>query len=248
MIESDVLGHRKGRRVLQLRRLVQYDMSEVRGQRGWLLRVLVEIRYRMAKDIAVRVGHPPRASLLSGRRGGAFSAVGRSTRGRPLRAVDRRALGLELLVATVGLEFGDVNEVIDPPLDVGNGGLVRRESPLVVDDELERVLAALEIVNVGEVVTAAVHRYLPRPAIECPGYVHISPSVLPPKHCGDGVLFCGTYGRKIERDGRVARHVRRPVCGCHVGHLGVAACSAPPARRRPVLLLMSLHVADGGTA
>lgn len=50
---------------------------------------------------------------------------------------------LEVLLPRVAHEVADVDEVVHPALDVGDRRLVRRESPLVINDELERVLPLL---------------------------------------------------------------------------------------------------------
>lgn len=54
----------------------------------------------------------------------------------------------------VWLEVRDVNKVVYPPLDVGDGGLVWGEPPVVVYDELERVFSSLQVVTVWSCVVA----------------------------------------------------------------------------------------------
>ena len=85
-------------------------------------------------------------------------------------------------------QIGYVNEIVDATLDVGYCGLIGSESPLIVHNELEGVLAAFEIVNVGKVVTAPVHGNLPTPTVEGASDVYLSASVLPAKHGGYGFI------------------------------------------------------------
>lgn len=55
------------------------------------------------------------------------------------------SVGLEILLPGVPHEVADVDEVVNPALDVSNGRLIWGESPFVVNDELERVLPLLLI-------------------------------------------------------------------------------------------------------
>ncbi len=105
--------------------------------------------------------------------------------------IRRALLLLEGFVAGIRLELRHVDEVVDAAVNVRDGGLIGREAPLVVDDEFEGVLAALEVVDVGEVVPGAVHGYLPRPVVECSGDVDVPPAVLPPEDRGDDVVVGG---------------------------------------------------------
>eukprot|EP00588_Corethron_pennatum_P009106 CAMPEP_0194272082 /NCGR_PEP_ID=MMETSP0169-20130528/5731_1 /TAXON_ID=218684 /ORGANISM="Corethron pennatum, Strain L29A3" /LENGTH=198 /DNA_ID=CAMNT_0039014641 /DNA_START=256 /DNA_END=849 /DNA_ORIENTATION=- len=170
VIERHVLRHRQARRVSKLRRFIEDDVAQVRRQRGRLLRVLVQVGQVVGEQGPLRV-HVWVHRGARGSRGASRMARGqRHAGGGPL---------LEIFVARVGDEVRHVDEIIDPPLDVRDRGLVRRESPLVVDDELEGVLPPSEVVYVGEVVPRAVHGYLPGPAVEGARDVDPTAAVLP---------------------------------------------------------------------
>jgi len=207
-------------------------MPQMGGKRRRLLGIFIQIRHGMPIHLSVGIGRTfllfffasRRAGLVQvpRRAGGGIRCGGLGSRGGAVIGV---TFGLEFLVARVGLEIGDVDEVVDPAFDVGDGGLIGGEAPFVVDDEFERVLPAFEVVDVGEVVTGAVHGDLSRPSVEGAGDVDVAAAVLPPEDRGDGVLLERRYGGKVEGEGRV-HIIRRTITDvptavsgrCHVRH------------------------------
>jgi len=156
-----MLRHWQCRRIAQLRRLIQYNMPQMRRQRWRLLGILIQIRHGVTKDFLLRVHGVLRLRL------------------HPF---------FKVLVSHIGLKITHVDEVIDAAFDIGHGGLIRRKSPFVVNDEFKRVFALAQVVDVGEVVTATVHGDLPRPIVECARDVHLTTAMFPSKHGGDGFV------------------------------------------------------------
>lgn len=106
------------------------------------------------------------------------------------RIIRRVLLLLERLVSRVRLEIGDIDEIIDPSIDIRHRRLIRCKTPFIIDDEFEGVLAPFEVVDVGEIITGAMHRYLPVPVIEGSGNVDVSPTVFPAKDRGYDIIVC----------------------------------------------------------
>mmetsp|Transcript_6143 Transcript_6143/g.14423 ORF Transcript_6143/g.14423 Transcript_6143/m.14423 type:complete len:350 (-) Transcript_6143:2-1051(-) len=97
----------------------------------------------------------------------------------------------EVVVAGVGLlEVAHVDKVVDTTLDVGHCRLIGSEAPLVIDDELERVLALLQVVDIRKVVAAPVHLDLLLPVVERARDIHLSAAVLPSEHRRHELLLC----------------------------------------------------------
>ena len=117
----------------------------------------------------------------------------------PRTLVGIMSFRLELRISRVWLEISNINKVINPSFNVGHGGLIRRESPLVIDNELEGMLPALKVVNVGKIIPGSMHGYLTRPAVKCAGNVDVSTTMFPSKDGGDRVFLGGREGSKIER-------------------------------------------------
>ena len=148
--ERDVVRHARAR-VGDDRRLVEDDVAQVRRERRRLLRVLVEVGDRLRVRLVglrrrQRRARAVRRDVVLARvparvRGGGKRVRSASLAPRAPRATLRRGAHLRF-------EVGDVDEVVDAALDVGDGRLVGREAPLVVDDELVRVLALAQVVHV----------------------------------------------------------------------------------------------------
>mmetsp|Transcript_31646 Transcript_31646/g.31874 ORF Transcript_31646/g.31874 Transcript_31646/m.31874 type:complete len:257 (-) Transcript_31646:304-1074(-) len=173
MIERHVLRNGQGSRILQLRSLVENNMPQMRWQRRRFLGVLVQIGHTVAKIFRVRSG----CGTLRTRGDTVLRSGGTSF-----------GLLLKILITGVGFEVTHIDEIIDPSLDIGHGGLIGCETPFVIDDEFERVLAFFEIVYVGEVIPRAVHGDLTAPAIKGSGYVDLSAPVFPSEYRGDTLV------------------------------------------------------------
>lgn len=53
------------------------------------------------------------------------------------------SLVLEFLIARVRLKVGNINEVINPALDIGYRGLIGSEAPFIIDNKFERMFPPL---------------------------------------------------------------------------------------------------------
>mmetsp|Transcript_27095 Transcript_27095/g.58769 ORF Transcript_27095/g.58769 Transcript_27095/m.58769 type:complete len:265 (+) Transcript_27095:292-1086(+) len=191
VIKSHVLRNGQGGRILKLRRFVEDDMSQMRRQRRRLLGVLVEIGHRYRKDLPVPIlgsGGDLAVGILHICTARFRPAATSSGWDETNPALGRLPLPLKVSISDVGLEVGNVNEVVDPTLNVGHGGLIGGEAPLVVHNELEGMLPPLEVVDVGEVIAGAVHGDLTGPAVERSRYVNLPPPVLPAEDRGDGIV------------------------------------------------------------
>lgn len=85
----------------------------------------------------------------------------------------------EIVVADVGHEVRHVDEVVDLAVDVGDGRLIGRVPPFIVNDVLEGMLALFQIVYVGEVVAGPMHGDLTLPVVERAGDVHVFAAMFP---------------------------------------------------------------------
>jgi len=119
-------------------------------------------------------------------------------------------------IPRVGFEIRDINEVIDAAIDVRHGGLIRRKPPFIIDDKFKSMLSPFKIMNVGKIITGAMHGYLSRPFIECSGNVYVTTAVFPSKDGGyDIIVRGGELGHNVGiGDGHV--HVQ----GGGVVHVG----------------------------
>jgi len=251
------------------------------GKWGRLLRILVQIRHRVPIHLPIKIGRALLTLPILAPRGTGIvlsTATGMLSRSRPgrsgrsgcrrsllLRGLRRAGtvigvtLVLKLLVPRVRLEIRHVDKVVNTTLNVSHRGLIGSESPFVVDDEFKSVLPTLEVVDVGEVITRAVHGDLSGPSVECSRDVNVAPAVFPAEDGGDRVLLGSGYGGEVEGDGIVAqveslgRADAGIVCtvsgGGHVGH-GLVRCrslhrvlSAAFLASAGILLLMTPHVA-----
>mmetsp|Transcript_27719 Transcript_27719/g.52216 ORF Transcript_27719/g.52216 Transcript_27719/m.52216 type:complete len:349 (+) Transcript_27719:376-1422(+) len=252
------------------------------GKWGRLLRILVQIRHRVPVHLPIKIGRAllTLPILAPGGTGVVLStATGMLSRSRPgrsgrsgcrrrsllLRGLRRAGtvigvtLVLKLLVPRVCLEIRHVDKVVNTTLNISHRGLIGSESPFVVDDKFKRVLPPLEVVDVGEVISRAVHGDLSGPSVECSRDVNVAPAVFPAEDGGDRVLLGRGYSGEVEGDGIVAQVeslgradaglVGTVSGGGHVGH-GLVRCrslhralSAAFFTSAGILLLMTPHVA-----
>mmetsp|Transcript_18452 Transcript_18452/g.26521 ORF Transcript_18452/g.26521 Transcript_18452/m.26521 type:complete len:213 (+) Transcript_18452:362-1000(+) len=95
----------------------------------------------------------------------------------------------KITITGVGFELGDINKIVDPSLNIGYSRLVGCKPPFVINNKFKRVFATFKVVNIGKIVTTAVHRNLTAPAIECPGNVDLASTVFPTKDSRDSVII-----------------------------------------------------------
>jgi len=166
---------------------------------GWYVLVVVVVVIVVVMSVAIAI-------LVYRRRAVVIALIGRGVVITCTRnfVIALRSF-LEMTVPRVGSKVGYVDKVVDPAVNVRHRRLIRGEAPLVVHYKLEGVLAPVKVVNVGKVVSGTVHGNLTGPGVEGTRNVHLTTTVFPTEHRGDGIVVQRQNFDRIQIEGSSVR-------------------------------------------